>query len=412
MDDDPAVPGGLVSVLADRGLEVLTAGTAAEGEGVLASQEVDLLVLDLFLPDADGREVLRTLRARSATATLPVIVLTGRSGQELGAECFELGADGFVEKPVDAALLASEIQSQLQRAGARERPALLDPLTGLLNFAGLLDAIASLEGRPRSLVMGELDGLRAIWSRYGWTTTESIVTKVGHALARAFPDALLARPAGGEFFLVLDSVDQGRIDASARRLLEEARRVASSGPDGETFRLTASVGAIPDAGDGDPRSLVASVRSRVERVAASGGNRVWVPEASAGDPEAHPLVLVAEDDDITAKILAHRLEKDAFRVLRFENGQEAYRRALDETPALVLLDVKMPGMDGFEILSRLRKTPSYDGVPIVMLTSMGNESDVVRGFGLGADDYILKPFSPAELVARLRRLLRRGHTPA
>jgi two-component system OmpR family response regulator/two-component system alkaline phosphatase synthesis response regulator PhoP len=85
---------------------------------------------------------------------------------------------------------------------------------------------------------------------------------------------------------------------------------------------------------------------------------------------------------------------------------------LDAHPTLVLLDVKMPGMDGFEVLERLRKTPSYVDVPIVMLTSMGSEADVVRGFRLGADDYMLKPFSPTELVARLRRLLRRGRPDA
>jgi DNA-binding response OmpR family regulator len=68
----------------------------------------------------------------------------------------------------------------------------------------------------------------------------------------------------------------------------------------------------------------------------------------------------------------------------------------------------MPGMDGFEVLGRLRKDPRYSRTPIVMLTSLGQEADVVRGFGLGADDYILKPFSPTELTARVRRLLARG----
>jgi two-component system phosphate regulon response regulator PhoB len=106
----------------------------------------------------------------------------------------------------------------------------------------------------------------------------------------------------------------------------------------------------------------------------------------------------------------HRLEKEAFEVLRFDNGNDAYRGALKRTPALVILDVKMPGMDGFEVLERLRKTPSYAAVPIMMLTGMGSEADVVRGFELGADDYLLKPFSPTELLARIRRLVRRGRS--
>ena len=78
----------------------------------------------------------------------------------------------------------------------------------------------------------------------------------------------------------------------------------------------------------------------------------------------------------------------------------------------MILDVKMPGLDGFEVLERLRKSPRYANIPIIMLTSMGQEADVVRGFRLGADDYILKPFSPTELSARVRRLLRRGRSPS
>jgi DNA-binding response OmpR family regulator len=71
----------------------------------------------------------------------------------------------------------------------------------------------------------------------------------------------------------------------------------------------------------------------------------------------------------------------------------------------------MPGLDGFEVLDRLRKDARLAQTSIVMLTSMGQEADVVRGFGLGADDYVLKPFSPVELTARIRRLLLRGRSP-
>ena len=96
--------------------------------------------------------------------------------------------------------------------------------------------------------------------------------------------------------------------------------------------------------------------------------------------------------------------------VHYDSGSAAFEAALAEIPDLVILDVKMPGMDGFEVLERLRRTPAYRTVPIIMLTSMGSEADVVRGFRLGADDYILKPFSPTELSARVRRLLRRGRS--
>ena len=93
--------------------------------------------------------------------------------------------------------------------------------------------------------------------------------------------------------------------------------------------------------------------------------------------------------------------------LHFADGASACEAAPRLRPALAILDVKMPGMDGFEVLRRLRAEPALRHTPVMMLTSMGSEHDVVRGLQLGADDYIVKPFSPVELVARVHRHLLR-----
>ena len=89
----------------------------------------------------------------------------------------------------------------------------------------------------------------------------------------------------------------------------------------------------------------------------------------------------------------------------FLNGAEAFEWASEADFDLAILDVKVPGMDGFELLERLREIERLSDVPIIMLTGMGSETDVIRGLELGADDYMLKPFSPSELLARVRRLL-------
>jgi len=118
-------------------------------------------------------------------------------------------------------------------------------------------------------------------------------------------------------------------------------------------------------------------------------------------------ILVAEDDLLSAAVLLDRLEREGFRVLHFPDGVQALEGALAESVDLAVLDVKMPGMDGFELLENLRKVPRYHDLPIMMLTSMGSKEDIARGFDLGADDYMLKPFSPVEVLARIRRLLDR-----
>jgi two-component system KDP operon response regulator KdpE len=102
------------------------------------------------------------------------------------------------------------------------------------------------------------------------------------------------------------------------------------------------------------------------------------------------------------------LEHDGFRVVEATNGTQAINKVRSSLPDLVLLDVMMPDLDGFEVLKIIRETST---VPIIMLTAKGEESDRVRGLELGADDYITKPFSPRELVSRVKAVLRRVDTP-
>jgi DNA-binding response OmpR family regulator len=127
--------------------------------------------------------------------------------------------------------------------------------------------------------------------------------------------------------------------------------------------------------------------------------------ASPSRTGAPPRILLVEDDRVTAQVLIHRLRKESMEVVHLRDGLAAYETAREGQVDLAILDVNLPGMDGFEILQRVRELPHFRETPVIMLTSMGREGDIVRGFDLGADDYVMKPFSPAELVARVHRLL-------
>ena len=146
-----------------------------------------------------------------------------------------------------------------------------------------------------------------------------------------------------------------------------------------------------------------NIQAHLEEAMERGGNTV----AEAPGKKEAPSILVAEDDPLSAGILIHRLEREGFEVHHFTDGSQALEGALANRIDLAILDVKMPGMDGFELLDRLRKVPAFYDTPIIMLTSMGREEDIAKGFDLGADDYMVKPFSPVEVLARVRRLLSR-----
>jgi DNA-binding response OmpR family regulator len=124
-------------------------------------------------------------------------------------------------------------------------------------------------------------------------------------------------------------------------------------------------------------------------------------------------ILVIEDDPDIALSLRLTLEREGeFSVEDAADGPGGLKRALDRPPDLVLLDVNLPGMDGFEVCRHLRKDPATAGTPVIMLTARIGEADRVAGLDLGADDYITKPFSPKEALARIRAVLRRSERQA
>jgi DNA-binding response OmpR family regulator len=119
-----------------------------------------------------------------------------------------------------------------------------------------------------------------------------------------------------------------------------------------------------------------------------------------------PSVLVAEDDEQIAYLLQFLLEREGYRVLLARDGQEALR-FIDEIqpPQLAIFDIMMPYADGFEVLAHLRDKPDWRTVPVIMLTARSQEKDIVRALDAGASDYVVKPFLPEELKARIRRLV-------
>ena len=127
-----------------------------------------------------------------------------------------------------------------------------------------------------------------------------------------------------------------------------------------------------------------------------------------------PLIFVVEDEVDIARLVKHHLEEAGFGVRAFANASSVLPEAIAAHPTLFLLDIMIPGGDGLELCRQIRQTAGLANLPVMFLTARVNEVDRVRGLNLGADDYMTKPFSPRELVARVRAILRRSevHAPA
>jgi len=127
---------------------------------------------------------------------------------------------------------------------------------------------------------------------------------------------------------------------------------------------------------------------------------------------AKETILVVDDEEDIQELVKLNLVREGYSVLTCGTGEKALEMAHSELPALIVLDLMLPGIDGLEVCKKLKADPKTENIPIVMLTAKGEESDIITGLELGADDYVTKPFSGKVFVARIRRLLRRATTRA
>lgn len=270
VDDDPMVTTLLSMALAAEDRTIFVANSWAAAESQLQTLRPSLIVLDLMLPDTDGRNALVWLREQPHTAAIPIFILSGGAGGSVPvAECLALGATRYIEKPFSPREVATAADAALRESD----------------------------------MQNWLDGF-----------------------------------------------------VQAQRPTDTAATAAPADP---------------------------------------------------GLAEA-PVVLLAEDDPLVSMLVRDRLKRAGMEVVHAEDGRKALDAAKERRFSCAILDVKLPALDGFALLAELRKDPRHARLPVAMLTAMGQEKDVMRGFELGADDYIVKPFSPRELAARIQRLVDRG----
>ena len=131
----------------------------------------------------------------------------------------------------------------------------------------------------------------------------------------------------------------------------------------------------------------------------------------SGRMSERPVVLVADDDPDILQLVAFRLERAGYEVVQATDGEEALRLAVELKPDLAVLDVTMPKLSGYDVTRKLREQEETRDLPVILLTARVQEADVALGFEAGADDYVTKPFSPQDLLARAEAILGRREPP-
>ncbi|MFC1461182.1 response regulator [Verrucomicrobiota bacterium] len=412
VDDDPAVYEFLQQELSGPNRKIYTATTGSEAEQILANEEVSLVILDLVLPDADGRDILTRLRKDPSTLLTPVMVLSAKASPDFKTECFALGADDYYEKPFDPSILVSAVSARLRRTSDVIRESRKDTLTGLPNRASFHESFASVralcERQGHSLCLGilDIDFFKSVNDTFGHTTGDTVLHRLASLMSGSLRGSDVIARWGGEEFVVLlpDTPLDGAVSA-LDNVLRRAHDEEFHAKDGQVFHVTLSAGVANVRKDVTIEDAVSLADRFLYQAKAGGRNRVISEEQ--GIETKKRTALLAEDDDLAAHLIMNSLAEEGFDFIHFTDGAEALAKAPEAGVSLVILDVEMPGANGFDVLQELRKRPHYSRTPIVMLTGMGKEQDILTGFERGCDDYIAKPFSAPELLARVRRLLKR-----
>jgi len=395
---DPGFTGPLAPHLAGESRKVQIVRTGREALRLCQTSPPAVVLLELILPDIDGRRLLKALRRTAGLEDAPLLVVATRGNTRLREECFALGANHYFDKACDPSLLVSTVSATLERRDRRTSSSQMRIMSRLLSRRAFCDYYGRRlhDRQPGSgclilIALGDLpEGDR-----------EAVVQRVaGVVLKDLRTSDQLAR--WGETELLLWAKET--FAPGARRLLERiASKVqAREIPAGDQVYRVSIQGGIAGL-DRQPPPLEellkrarTSLSQEQKRVGVTAGARV------ANDAQR---VLLAEDDPEFAGLVKYVLGQSGLAVEHLASGEGVLERGLVLRPTLFVLDVRLPGVDGFELVRRIRSHPVLRGTPIVLLTALGAEQDVVKGLELGADDYIIKPCSPKELLARVQRLL-------
>jgi DNA-binding response OmpR family regulator len=407
---------GAMDDSAGEGLRIVRTTTGRDALAQLAEDRFDLILLDIILADGDGRSFLRRIRDDPVHAEVPVVVADPVGSREMVEECRALGVDSVLPPGTSRNEIRQAVLHRI-RPG-EDAPTDLwsaELAPGLLNRAGFRErfedrvaALPSASSRPL-LVRIAPDDLAALSRDVPEAALASWVEEVARVAAAAIPAGEgLARWERADFVsLWVGTPIQEAIAPleAARRALSDVTVPGISGP--IRPRFSCAVAPVPPGAGLDTAMDV--VRTLLLEARGRGGDRLLHPGASA--PRTSVRILLADDDPLTAAIVVHRLRREGMEITHVADGLTALDEALAGGFSLLILDVKMPGIDGFDLLARIREAPDLERTPVLMLTGLGRETDIVRGFALGADDYMVKPFSPAELMARVGRLLASRASP-
>lgn len=346
-----------------------------------------VIITDLVLPDLDGRRLVHELRLRPETSQAQIILLAGSSSSE-AAETPEV--DLFMSKPVDLEQLVSKIRQPLSLARASAELEQIEPLTGLPTMSSFLLFLRKQRPERGAFALFQWSGLSA----------EQVQLWVKMLRAEILPQDFPVGLVGPSVLLFRKAVSSEQLLIFIQSFQKSLISVASEFQAPSLIQV-----ALAEFTREDPEIQLVKLQEQFNQKALEISPGVFMRADTSLPQKTVKRILLADDDPLIASILRFRIEQEGYAFAEVSDGDQVLPALKKSLPDLLILDLKMPGKDGFSVLKDLRQQYSAEQLPVMILTALGNESHVVQGLKGGANDFMTKPFSPEELISRMQRYL-------
>ena len=401
-------------LLTAEGFEIQTATDSQGALAAIATSRPHLILMDIQLPGMDGLELTRVLKSNPETRDIVIVALTAYAMKGDEERSRSAGCDGYVTKPIDTRTLPAQVRKYL---GSAQFPQPIAPGSDFQDLLADLRTTFLSEGEDEIWLL--LDALKTSfdpaeaerachrWAGMAGTLGFSEIGRKARALESVLrgPGADMPRMVITPEFcngFRLDLLELLKMFSDAARGKREAPPL-SAGP--ESPLMVGSVQSLNDAIGGPDAAMDSAAPPASQRF------KNPLPEVSPQAMQSQPAakIIIADDDPWVTKLLSATLLRFGVECVIATNGRQALELTKSILPDVLVLDVRMPELDGFEVLFSLKRDEATKHVKVIMLTADDQKTDMIRGYGYGADEYVTKPFDAIELAGRI---LRRLPTPS
>lgn len=418
IDDDLEFVSYLKELLEKLGAQVIISLNGKRGIEQFYSMRPSIVIIDAKLPDMTGFEVLDQIAETARQRNTTLAISSEGATKEILIETYRRGAMDLISKPFDMDVFFPYLFNRQMRQHAISSSMITDSLTDVGNrryFDETINTLAKKADQSEaifSLVIVDLDHFKQVNDLYGHPAGDEVLRKFGEIIKNEKREGdYVFRYGGEEFALLFDNIKAEDTVHAVERIRDKFNETIFTSDD-ETFQVTFSAGSATY--EGSTANLISASDQALYEAKRSGRNQTVIYDQRKRVVKRKLIVIIVDDDSFIRQILQQTLlelksSEIDITVKTYADGPSFLEDDWYSQDAyfIVLLDGVMPKMDGLEVLSRLKSDHAKTNVTVSMMTARKSANDIKAALWLGADDYIIKPFQPKEVLGRIDKLANR-----